>query len=178
VPSIGGRFQASVPGGPYDQNPLLHRPDVLVYTTPPLEEDVEVTGPISVTLYASSSARDTDFTAKIDDVHPDGISMLIQYGIQRARYRDSSTNPTLIEPGKIYEYTIDVWPTSNLFKKGHRIRLEISSSNFPMFDRNPNSGNEFATDTEADLEVAHQVIHHDKDHPSHVTLPIMPVPIR
>ena len=178
VPSIGGRFQASVPGGPYDQRPLLDRPDVLVYTTPPLEEDVEVTGPISVTLYASSSARDTDFTAKIDDVHPDGTSMLIQYGIQRARYRESGTNPTLIEPGKIYEYTIGVWPTSNLFKKGHRIRLEISSSNFPMFDRNPNTGNTFATDTQEDLTVAHQVIHHDKRHPSHVTLPIMPAPIR
>jgi hypothetical protein len=175
VPSIGGRFQASVPGGPYDQRPVLGRPDVLVYTTAPLENDVEVTGPISVTLYASSSATDTDFTAKLDDVYPDGTSMLIEYGIQRARYRDSGTNPTLIKPGKIYEYKINVWPTSNLFKAGHRIRLEISSSNFPMWDRNPNTGHPFAVD--ADMQVAYQTIYHDIHHPSHITLPIMSKPI-
>jgi putative CocE/NonD family hydrolase len=171
VPSIGGRFQASVPGGPYDQRPLLDRPDVLVYTTPPLEDDVEVTGPITVTLYASSSATDTDFTAKLDDVYPDGTSMLIEYGIQRARYRISETNPTLIKPGTTYEYTIHVWPTSNLFKAGHQIRLEISSSNFPMFDRNPNTGHAFAQD--ADLQVADQTIYHDVQHPSAITLPIV-----
>lgn len=171
VPSIGGRFQASVPGGPYDQRPVLGRPDVLVYTTAPLENDVEVTGPISVTLYASSSAKDTDFTAKLDDVYPDGTSMLIEYGIQRARYRDSGTNPTLIKPGKIYEYKIKVWPTSNLFKAGHRIRLEISSSNFPMWDRNPNTGHPFAQD--AAMQEADQTIYHDIHHPSHITLPII-----
>jgi uncharacterized protein len=171
VPSIGGRFQSSVPGGPYDQRPLLGRQDVLVYTTPPLEKDVEVTGPITVTLYASSSAKDTDFTAKLDDVYPDGTSMLLDYGIQRARYRDSATRPTLIQPGRIYPYTIHIWPTSNLFKVGHRIRLEISSSNFPMFDRNPNTGHPFAQD--AELQTADQIVHHDEDHPSHVTLPIV-----
>jgi len=171
VPSIGGRFQASVPGGPYDQRPVLGRPDVLVYTTPPLEEDVEVTGPITVTLYAASSARDTDFVAKLDDVYPDGTSMLIELGIQRARYRNSETHPTLIEPGKIYKYEIHVWPTSNLFKAGHRIRLEISSSNFPMWDRNPNTGHRFAQD--AVLKIADQTIFHDADHPSEVTLPIV-----
>ena len=171
VPSIGGRFQASVPGGPYDQRPLLNRPDVLVYTTPSLEDAVEVTGPISVTLYASSSATDTDFTAKLDDVYPDGTSMLIEYGIQRARYRISETNPTLIKPGTIYEYTIHVWPTSNLFKAGHQIRLEISSSNFPMFDRNPNTGQAFAQD--ADLQMADQTIYHEVHHPSAITLPIV-----
>jgi hypothetical protein len=171
VPSIGGRFQASVPGGPYDQRPLLSRPDVLVFATPPLEEDIEVTGPIVVTLYASSSATDTDFTAKLDDVYPDGTAMLIEHSIQRARYRYSDTNPTLIEPGKIYKYTIHVWPTSNLFKAGHRIQLEISSSNFPMFDRNPNTGHAFAQD--ADLQVADQTIYHDLQHPSDITLPIV-----
>ncbi len=175
VASIGGRFQASVPGGPYDQKPLLGRSDILVYSTPPLEHDVEVTGPVTVTLYASSSARDTDFTAKVDDVYPDGTSMLIDYGIQRARYRKSETNPTLIEPGKIYQYTIHVWPTSNLFKAGHRIQLEISSSNFPMYDRNPNTGHAFAQD--ADLQVAEQTIYHDIHHPSEVTLPIVETPI-
>jgi uncharacterized protein len=175
VPSIGGRFQASVPGGPYDQSPLFGRHDVLVYTTSPLQDNVEVTGPITVTLYASSSATDTDFTAKLDDVYPDDTSMLIEYGIQRARYRESETNPTLIEPGTIYKYQIHVWPTSNLFKAGHRIRLEISSSNFPMFDRNPNTGHPFAQD--ADLQVAEQTIYHDIHHPSEITLPIVARPI-
>jgi uncharacterized protein len=175
VPSIGGRFQASVPGGPYDQRPVLERPDVLVYTSAPLEQDLEVTGPITVTLYASSSARDTDFTAKLDDVYPDGTSMLIEYGIQRARYRESSTRPTPIEPGRIYRYTIHVWPTSNVFKAGHQIRLEISSSNFPMWDRNPNTGHAFAQD--AELRTADQTIHHDEDHPSEITLPIVRQPI-
>jgi hypothetical protein len=155
---------------------VLGRPDVLVYTTPPLEEDVEVTGPITVTLYASSSARDTDFTAKLDDVHPDGTSMLIELGVKRARYRESTASPRLIAPGVVYPYEIKVWPTSNLFKAGHRIRLEISSSNFPMWDRNPNTGHPFAED--AELQVADQVIHHDEDHPSSITLPIIPYPIR
>jgi uncharacterized protein len=176
VPSIGGRFQASVPGGPYDQRPLLQRPDVLVYTTPPLEKDVEVTGPITVTLYASSSATDTDWVAKLDDVYPDGTSMLIELGMQRARYRKSETHPRLIEPGKVYRYTIHVWPTSNLFKAGHRIRLEITSSNFPMWDRNPNTGHAFAQDSV--LQVAEQTILHDEDHPSAVVLPIVPYPIK
>lgn len=176
VPSIGGRFQASVPGGPYDQGPVLRRPDVLVYTTPRLRHAVEVTGPITVTLWARSSARDTDWTAKLDDVYPRGRSMLIEYGIQRARYRASETHPTLIRPGRIYRYTIHVWPTSNLFKAGHRIRLEISSSNFPMYDRNPNTGHRFAHD--AQLRTARQTIYHDARHPSAITLPIVSSPIR
>jgi uncharacterized protein len=176
VPSLGGRFQASVAGGPFDQRPVLRRPDVLVFTTPRLRHAVEVTGPITVTLWASSSARDTDWTAKLDDVHPDGSSMLIEYGIQRARYRKSETHPTLIRPGRIYRYTIHVWPTSNLFKQGHRIRLEISSSNFPMYDRNPNTGHRFAQD--AQLRTAKQRIYHDPRHPSSIRLPIVSSPIR
>ena len=104
MPSIGGRFQQVVPPGPRDQRPLLTRSDVLVYTTPPLENDVEVTGPIAVTLYAASSATDTDFTAKLDDVYPDGTSMLISYGIQRARYRESQARQSLIKPGQTYKY--------------------------------------------------------------------------
>ncbi len=151
---------------------------MLVYTTAELDHDVEVTGPISVTLHASSSAPDTDFTAKLDDVYPDGRSMLIAYGIQRARYRASETHPTLITPGKVYEYTVHVWPTSNLFKTGHRIRLEISSSNFPMWDRNPNTGHPFGQDGDAELRVANQTVLHDRDHPSAVTLPIIDAPIK
>ena len=176
VPSIGGRFQASVPGGPFDQRPVLGRRDVLVFTTPRLRRDVEVTGPIKVTLYARSSARDTDWTAKLDDVHPGGPSMLVEYGIQRARYRVSTARQKLIRPGRTYRYTIRVWPTSNLFKAGHRIRLEISSSNYPMYDRNPNTGHRFAQD--AQLRTARQVIYHDARHPSAITLPIVSGPIR
>jgi putative CocE/NonD family hydrolase len=170
VPSIGGRFQASVPGGPYDQRPLLRRRDVLVFTTPRLRHDLTVIGPITVTLYAASSARDTDWTAKLDDVYRDGRSMLIEYGIQRARYRRSETHPTLIHPGRTYKYKVHVWPTANVFKAGHRIRLEISSSNFPMYDRNLNTGHAFATDKA--MKTARQTIFHDAAHPSRVLLPI------
>ncbi|MBV9336072.1 MAG: CocE/NonD family hydrolase [Solirubrobacterales bacterium] len=173
VPSIGGRFQSSVPGGPFDQRPLLGRKDILVFTTPPLRQRLAIIGPITVTLYASSSARDTDWTAKLDDVYPNGTSMLIEYGIQRARYRNSETHPTLIHPGRVYKYTIHVWPTANLFKPGHRIRLEISSSNFPMYDRNPNTGDPFAQD--AILKTAKQTIYHDSAHSSEMTLPIAPL---
>ena len=149
-------------------NPLIS--EVLVFSTPRLKHRLTVIGPITVTLYAASSAKDTDWTAKLDDVYPDGRSMLIEYGIQRARYRASETHPTLITPGRIYKYTIHVWPTANVFKAGHRIRLEISSSNFPMYDRNPNTGHPFAQD--AKLRTARQTIHHDAAHPSSLTLPV------
>jgi putative CocE/NonD family hydrolase len=129
-----------------------------------------------VTLYAASSAPDTDFTAKLDDVYPDGRSMVLNYGIQRARYRESGTHPTLIRPGQVYKYAIQVWPTSNLFKAGHAIRLEISSSNFPMWDRNQNTGHPFGQD--AETRVADQTIFHDKDYPSSITLPILESPIK
>jgi uncharacterized protein len=172
VPSLGGRFQASVPGGPFDQRPILGRRDILVFTTPPLRRKLAVIGPITATLYASSSARDTDWTAKLDDVDRHGRSMLIEYGIQRARYRNSETHPTLIQPGRIYKYTIRIWPTANLFKAGHRIRLEISSSNFPMYDRNPNTGHRFAED--AALKVARQTVYHDAAHASRILVPIAP----
>ncbi len=176
VPSFGGRFQAAgPPPGPQDQRAIEQRRDVLVYDTPALKTDVEVTGPIKVTLYAASSARDTDWTAKLNDVHPDGKSMLISYGIQRARYRVSESKPKLIKPHKVYKYTIEVWPTSNLFKAGHQIRLEISSSNFPMFDRNPNTGGRFGEGTR--LNVARQTVYHDAKRASSITLPIMRSPL-
>jgi uncharacterized protein len=176
VPSFGGRFQsAGPPPGPQDQRLIEQRPDVLVYSTPVLDKDLEVTGPVKVTLYAASSAKDTDWTAKLTDVYPDGTSMLIDYGVQRARYRSSETRPSLITPHKIYKYTIEVWPTSNVFKAGHRIRLEISSSDFPMYDRNPNTGHRFGQDSQ--LRIARQTIYHDSRHPSSVTLPLMPDPI-
>ena len=142
---------------------------MLVYSTPPLDRDIEVTGPVVVNLWAASSAPDTDFTAKLVDVEPDGFARNLTDGIIRARYRNSRSDPELIEPGRVYEYTIDLWATSNLFKAGHRIRVEISSSNFPRFDRNPNTGAQPGSD--ARLEPALQRIFHNSQYPSHVLLP-------
>jgi hypothetical protein len=156
---------------PYDQTSIEKREDVLVYSTPPLKENTEVTGPVKVILYASSSAKNTDFTAKLVDVYPDGIAMRICEGIIRASYRNKAETPTNIKPGKIYEYSIDLWATSNLFKQGHQIRVEISSSNFPRFDRNLNTGNNFATDTT--IIIAEQIIHHNKKYPSCIILPVI-----
>ena len=145
---------------------------MLVYTTPPLEADVEVTGPVKLVLYAASSAPDTDFTAKLVDVHPEGKAYNLCEGIIRARYRRGRDQPALLEPGQARQFDIDLWVTSNLFRAGHRIRAEVSSSNFPRFDRNPNSGEPFGTDTE--LLPAKQSVFHDRDHPSHLVLPVIP----
>lgn len=178
VPSRGGHSCCTpdvAPVGPFDQAEVEERADVLVYSTPPLDQPVEVTGPITVTLHAASSAPDTDFTAKLVDVHPDGRAINLNNGIIRARFRNSLEHPEAIEPGRVHAYEIQVWPTSNLFKPGHRIRLEISSSNFPHFDRNPNTGHEFGQD--ATMRVADQAIHHDRERPSHVVLPIIPQPL-
>ncbi|MBL8269817.1 MAG: CocE/NonD family hydrolase [Steroidobacter sp.] len=173
VPTRGGSLMArGLTAGPLEQGNLGERDDVLVFSTPKLSKDTEVTGPITVTLYATSSAPDTDFTAKLIDVHPDGKAYNLVDGIIRARYRESFENPSLIEPGKVYAYSIDLWATSNVFKKGHRIRLDISSSNFPRFDRNPNTGHAFGED--AELRKATQTIHHSQLYPSHITLPLIP----
>ena len=172
IPSKGGNNLMGAPAGPYDQSELEEREDILVFTSEPLEEKLEVTGPVKMILHASSSAKDTDFTAKLVDVHPDGKAYNLCDGIARARYRESLTDPNLIEPGKVYRYTIDMWVTSNVFLPGHRIRLDVSSSNFPRFDRNPNSGKPFGSDTE--LLKADQMILHNADHPSHLILPVIP----
>jgi putative CocE/NonD family hydrolase len=162
------------PAGPYDQRQVEGREDVLVYTSGELKEDLEVTGPIKVHLWAVSSAPDTDFIARLVDVHPDGYAQNLTDGIIRARYRNFARGeaPSLIEPGKVYEYEIDLWSTSNVFRAGHRIRLDVTSSNFPRWDRNPNTGHEFGADTE--LAVAHQTILHDREHPSYIVLPVVP----
>jgi uncharacterized protein len=157
---------------PSDQRDTEKRQDVLVYSTAPLREAIEVTGPISVKLWVASSARDTDFTAKLVDVFPDGTARALNDGILRARYRDSKTQPALLTPGQPVEITIDVGATSNLFQAGHRIRLDISSSNFPRFDRNPNTGGVFGEDSK--LLRAEQTILHDARHPSRLVLPIVP----
>ena len=175
VPTRGGQLCCNpyfAANGAYDQNEIEARPDVLVYSTPVLERDVEVTGPVTVTLWAATSATDTDFTAKLVDVCEDGCARNLTDGIIRARYRESMSSPSLLEPGRAYCYTIDLWATSNVFKAGHQIRLEVSSSNFPRFDRNTNTGGVIAADTE--LKPAIQTILHNEAHPSHVTLPIIP----
>ena len=161
-----------IPHGVADQRSTEDRGDVLVYTSEPLEQDLELTGPIKVQLFAASSAVDTDFTAKLVDVRPDGYAQNIQDGIIRARYRSSARQPTFITPGQVYEYTIDLWATSQVFKAGHRLRVEISSSNFPRFDRNPNTGAPLGEDTR--LETAQQTVQHSADYPSHIVLPVIP----
>lgn len=172
VLTLGGNNLAGAKSGPYDQSAIEQRDDVLVYTTPPLIEPIEVTGPVTMVLYAASTALDTDFTAKLVDVYPDGRAINLCDGIIRARYRHGLDKEALLTPGAIEKYEIDLWVTSNLFKEGHRIRVEISSSNFPRFDRNPNSGLPFGTDTE--LLTATQTIYHDAAHPSHILLPVIP----
>jgi putative CocE/NonD family hydrolase len=154
---------------------------VLTFTTESLTEDIEVTGPITATIWASSEALDTDFTATLVDVEPDaadpdavgtpGKAIILCEGIVRARFRNGTDNPEMMTPGEAYEFDIDMWDTSNLFKAGHRIRVEISSSNFPRYNRNLNSGNPIAPDTE--ITIANQKIYHDSDHPSHVVLPVI-----
>ena len=175
VPTRGGALCCNpyfAANGAFEQSAIEAREDVLVYTTPALQWEVEVTGPLTVTLWAATSATDTDFTAKLVDVCEDGCARNLTDGIIRARYRESMYSPSLLEPGKLYRYTIDLWATSNVFKAGHRIRVEISSSNFPRFDRNSNTGNIISSDTE--LKPALQTILHDADHPSFITLPIVP----
>ena len=142
APTVGGPLCCDsnhLKPGPRDQRAVEGRNDVLVYSTPALAQDMEVTGPVTLELFASSSAVDTDFTAKLVDVWPDGFAQNLTEGIVRARYRDSQEQPQLMNPGQTYKFTLDLWATSNVFKKGHRLRLEISSSNFPRFDRNLNT---------------------------------------
>jgi len=171
VPFITDPTSSQV-GGPDDYASIERRDDVLVYATPPLEEDTEVTGPIRVDLYASSSALDTDFMAKLVDIWPTGFTQRLSDGMVRARFREGMGRPSLIEPGHIYHYSIDCWNTAQTFKIGHRIGLEISSSAFPKFDRNLNTGAPLGQSFL--MEVAEQRIYHDAEHPSAVVLPIIP----
>jgi hypothetical protein len=171
VPSLGGN-NLTIKLGVQDQRPVESRSDVLVFTSDVLEQSLDVTGPISVHLWAASSAPDTDFTAQLVDVHPDGYARNLLDGIIRARYRDSASDPTPIEPGRVYEYVIDLWATSNVFQAGHRIRVEISSSNFPRFDRNQNTGAPFGAD--AAMNTADQTIHHGGEYASRSGLRIVP----
>ena len=171
VPTCGGTT-LGLPPGVYDQRKVEERHDVLVYTGDPLTQDLEVTGPISMRLHAASSAPDTDFVAKLVDVRPDGYAHNIAEGVMRARFRESLSNPTPITPGQVYEFAIDLWSTSHVFKAGHRLRLEVTSSNFPRWDRNANTGSDLLTDR--DLKNARQSVFHSEKHPSHLVLPVIP----
>lgn len=175
VPTVGG--QILMPGsnanGPRDQREVERRDDVLVYTSSVLEHPVEVIGPIELCLFAASSARDTDFTGKLVDVYPDGRAIILTEGILRARYRKSFTAPELLEPEVIYELRLDLWATANVFLPGHRIRLEVSSSNFPRFDRNSNTGGEIAREAADQFLPAINRIFHDAEHPSRLILPVL-----
>ena len=175
VPTIGGPLccdSQHLAPGPRDQRAIEARPDVLIYSTPAFAQDTEVTGPIIAELYVKSSAVDTDFTAKLVDVAPDGFAQNLTEGILRARYRESQDKPTFMVPGQIYKVTIDLWSTSNVFRQGHMLRLEISSSNFPRFDRNLNTTERAAVSQK--YISATNMIFHDREHPSALILPIMP----
>jgi uncharacterized protein len=193
VPTIGGNISAGdgillqgawdQRGGPQvwnwpDPIPLSARPEVRVFQTEPLASNLEVTGEIQVKLWASSSALDTDFTAKLIDLYPpspdfpDGFALNLEDGIVRARFRESLRCEKLMVPGQIYEFTIKLYPTANVFKKGHRIRVDISSSNFPRFDVNPNTGEPL--NQNRSRVTATNTIFHDRDHPSHIVLPVIP----
>jgi hypothetical protein len=173
VPSLGGNncCGTPTPAGPMDQRPIEGRRDVLLYTSDFLTDEVEATGPVKVVLYASSDAVDTDFVAKLVDVYPDGTSYNMAEGILRARYRDSLTRPSLLTPGQVYRMEIDLVGTSVAFRKGHRIRVHVTSSHFPQFDRNPNTGAQFGTTDK--VRVAQQTLYHDAERPSHVLLPVI-----
>lgn len=163
--------QAEITVGPLDQRLVEAREDVLTYSTAVLERAEEVTGAVHIVLYVESSAPDTDFTARLVDVHPDGRAMNVTEGVLRTRYRDSWEEPRLMEAGHVHELTIDMGVTSQLFREGHRIQVDISSSNFPRLDRNLNTGR--ANGLETEMEVARQVIHHSRHYPSHLVLPVV-----
>jgi uncharacterized protein len=177
APTIGGPLccdSQHLAPGPRDQRPIEDRNDVLVYSTSPLTKDLEIAGPVSLELFVKASVVDTDFTGKLVDVWPNGFAQNLTEGIIRTRYRDSQEKLELMNPGQIYKLTIDLWATSNVFRKGHTVRLEVSSSNFPRFDRNLNSGLDQSISQQP--VTATNMIYHDEQHPSALTLPIVPVP--
>ena len=179
VPTIGGPLccEALPTGtGPQDQRPVEARSDVLVFTAKAFTTDTEVTGPVSLDLYVATSAADTDFTGMLIDVWPDGFAQNLTGGILRLRYRNSMEKPQQAVPGQVYHVTLDLWATSNLFRSGHRLRLEVSSSNFPRFDRNLNTGELQATATR--LLTATNTVYHDRRYPSALIVPLVPVPAR
>jgi putative CocE/NonD family hydrolase len=158
-------------GGPDDYRPVERRDDVLVFTAAPFANDTKVCGPVTMQLSASSSAKDTDFTGKLLDVWPDGFAQRMTDGLVRARFRNGGDKQELIAPGQIYTYQIDLWNTCQVFKKGHSVRVEVSSSTFPKYDRNQNTGEPLGKTTR--MVIANQTIYHDREHPSFIVIPIV-----
>jgi putative CocE/NonD family hydrolase len=163
----------STNAGPLDQRPLEERSDALVYSSAPLQEPLEVTGPLSLALHAATSARDTDFVATLSDVAPDGFSRIVAQGVLRARFREGFQREVEVEPERPYEYSVDLVATSNVFLPGHLIRLTVTSSSFPRFDRNAGTGGPIGGDREEDLVTARQTVFHTADRASHLLLPVI-----
>lgn len=172
TPTVAGSFVSFLyTPGSGDVSEVQQRNDVLVYTTPPLEEDLDIVGPLTMVLYASSTAVDTDFNVRLSDVWPDGRAFHVQSGMLRARYRNSDAEPQLLQPGTIYPLEVDMWATAMRFETGHRLRVDVSSADFPRFDRNANLGGE-----PGDPVAATQTIYCDRDHPSHFVAPVIDAP--
>ncbi len=174
VPSLGGNncCGTPTPAGPKDQRALDARGDILHYTSEFLAAPVQITGPVKLVLHAASDALDTDFVAKLIDVYPDGRALNMAEGAVRARYREGTARQKLLEPGKVYGFTVDMVGTAVEFQRGHRIRVDVTSSHFPQFDRNPNTGEAFGAS--AKVKIASQTVHHSKTYPSHIVLPVIP----
>jgi hypothetical protein len=183
VPTVGGNnsvltmtqgAQTPILPGPRDQRVLERRDDVLCYTSEELDRDLDVVGPIEMVLYAASSAKDTDFIVRLSDVYPNGKAIFLAEGMLRARYRGSVAGESveLLEPNEVAEYRIRCYPAANVFRRGHRLRLDVTSSSFPRFSRNLNTGEDVGTGTR--MQVAHQTVLHTSAYPSHVLLPVLP----
>ncbi len=176
VPTIGGNNCCGTPtlAGPKDQRVLQNRKDILVYTSPPLTEPLAIAGPVKMKLFAATDGSDTDWVVKLIDVAPNGFAMNICEGILRARYRKGPDKPELLKPNEVYEYEVDLVGTANVFLPGHRVRVDVTSSHFPQFDRNPNTGETFGMSDK--VRVAKQTIFHTAQRPSQIILPVVPVP--
>jgi putative CocE/NonD family hydrolase len=176
VPTVGGNNCCGTPtlAGPRDQRPVEARNDVLAYTSEILREPVAIAGPVKMKLFAATDGRDTDWMVKLVDVHPNGFAMNVAEGILRARYREGLNKMQLLQPDQVYEYEIDMAGTANVFGKGHRIRVDITSSNFPQFDRNPNTGENLGASSK--VRTASQTVHHGGARASHIVLPVVPLP--
>jgi len=178
VPTLGGNdcCGAPIPAGPVDQRPLESRHDVLVYTSALLEKPVAIAGPVKMQLYAATDVPDTDFTVKLVDVHPNGFAMNIAEGILRARFRKGLDKAEMLKPGEVNRFEIDMRGTANVFQPGHHIRVDVTSSNFPQYDRNPNTGDPLGASDRT--RVAHQKILHTPQYKSHIVLPVVEVPLQ
>ena len=173
-PSLSSRTagaRGGLPQGSVDNRPGEQRQDVLVYTSEPLAQGMEITGPVTATIYISTDVPDTDVTVKLLDVYPDGRAHNLSEGIARAKYRNSYSTPEPMAPGQVYGLKVELFPTSNYFEPGHRIRIEVSSSDFPNFARNLNTMN---SDTGTETRTANIKVHHSREHPSTITLPVVP----